>query len=200
MGTFTYYNDIPAKNNNPSSDQPKMTNNTNVIDQIIDVDHYSFESAVLKDGEHKQVNFPLTTVQGAQTDPASVIHTATGTVTTKSECYFKNQNASFLMSGVRAFGSFVGVAGPLSVTPTTQSNINTIQSDLSTGRKYTVTLSSGATITDSAVVLILINNVKFLPDYTLSGNVLTIFCNTTGIGIGPVTMVGSTVNFVILQV
>jgi len=205
MGTFTYYNDIPAANNNPSSDQPKMTNNTNVIDQILDVDHYTFETAD-KDGEHKQINFPFITAQGAQTDPASVIHTTTGTVTTKSECYFKNQNASFLISGVRAFGSFLGVPAGTTVgttiTPTTQSNVSTIENTTSTGnnRKYIVNLSSGATITNSAVVLIFINDIAFLPSYTLVANVLTITCSLSGLGTPPINMAGNIVNFVILQV
>ncbi len=50
---FTYNNNIPAANNNPSVDQPNMLTNTNSIDSIINVDHYSFETNF--DGTHKQV-------------------------------------------------------------------------------------------------------------------------------------------------
>jgi len=50
---FTYNENIPAANNNPSVDQPNMQTNTNSIDSIIDVDHFSFETNF--DGTHKQV-------------------------------------------------------------------------------------------------------------------------------------------------
>jgi len=50
---FTYNNGIPAANNNPSVDQPNMQTNTDSIDSIINVDHYSFETNF--DGTHKQV-------------------------------------------------------------------------------------------------------------------------------------------------
>lgn len=205
MGTFNYFTNIPAANNNPSDDQPDMATNTNSINSIIDVDHYTFSSDSSRDGWHKQVTIPLTTTQAAQTDPASVIHTATGTVTTKSECYFKNQNASFLMSGVRAFGSFVGVpagtAVGTAVTPTTQSNVSAIENTTSTNsnRKYIVELSSGATITNNAMVIVFLNTIEFIPTYTLVANVLTITCNLSGLGISP-NMNGTIVNFVILQV
>ncbi len=42
MTNFTYNRDIPDTNNNPSVDQPNMKINTNSIDDIIDVDHFSF--------------------------------------------------------------------------------------------------------------------------------------------------------------
>lgn len=56
MPTFTYNNGIPSAPNNPSDDQPKMRTNTNSIDSIIDVDHYSFESSGSRDGHHKHVH------------------------------------------------------------------------------------------------------------------------------------------------
>lgn len=56
MPLFSYNNDIPDAPNNPSNDQPKMKVNTNSIDSIIDVDHYSFETN--SDGWHKQVTLP----------------------------------------------------------------------------------------------------------------------------------------------
>ncbi len=50
---FTYNNGIPAANNDPSVDQPNMQTNTDSIDSIINVDHFSFETNF--DGTHKQV-------------------------------------------------------------------------------------------------------------------------------------------------
>lgn len=54
MPLFTYNRDIPDGPNNPSVDQPKMKTNTNSTDEIIDVDHYSFNDN--SGGLHRQVN------------------------------------------------------------------------------------------------------------------------------------------------
>ena len=51
----TYNNAIPNAPNNPSVDQPKMQTNTDSIDQIIGVDHVSFNTN--DGGWHKQVTF-----------------------------------------------------------------------------------------------------------------------------------------------
>jgi hypothetical protein len=67
MAFFNYNNNIPAANNNPSVDQPNMEVNTNSIDSIIDIDHFSFETG--NDGTHKQVNLK-TTAGAAGTLPA----------------------------------------------------------------------------------------------------------------------------------
>lgn len=56
MPTFNYTNDIPFSTHNPSTDQPDMLVNTNSIDSIINVDHYSFEQAN-NDGWHKQSTY-----------------------------------------------------------------------------------------------------------------------------------------------
>lgn len=53
MPFFAYNNDIPDAPNNPSQDQPLMKTNTNSTDDIIDVDHFSFNQ--VKGGSHKQV-------------------------------------------------------------------------------------------------------------------------------------------------
>ncbi len=53
MVLFAYNRDIPDAPNNPSVDQPDMFANTNAIDDIIAVDHYSFNTPT--GGIHKQV-------------------------------------------------------------------------------------------------------------------------------------------------
>ncbi len=52
MPLFTYERDIPDAPNNPSADQPDMKINTNSIDSLIGVDHYSFNQNL--GGLHKQ--------------------------------------------------------------------------------------------------------------------------------------------------
>lgn len=51
--TINYNLGIPASGNNPSSDQPLMQTNTNSIDTLLQVDHFSFKFA--PSGTHKQV-------------------------------------------------------------------------------------------------------------------------------------------------
>lgn len=57
MPFFNYNRDIPFEDNNPSVDQPNMKTNTNSTDDLINVDHYSFEQSL--GGLHKQVQMPL---------------------------------------------------------------------------------------------------------------------------------------------
>ena len=54
--TITYTRDIPDPRHNPSQDVGGMKQNTNSIDDIIDVDHYSFNDTVFS-GLHKQIRF-----------------------------------------------------------------------------------------------------------------------------------------------
>ena len=53
MTTFNYNRNIPNAPNNPSSDQPLMQINTNSIEDLLDVDHFSFGET--NGGTHKQV-------------------------------------------------------------------------------------------------------------------------------------------------
>lgn len=55
MANFTYNNDIPDTPNNPSNDQPLMKINTNSIDDLIEVDHVSFNTN--NGGFHKQSQY-----------------------------------------------------------------------------------------------------------------------------------------------
>lgn len=54
MTNFTYNRDIPDGPDNPSDDQPDMQINTNSIDDLLAVDHVSFNTN--KGGFHKQVH------------------------------------------------------------------------------------------------------------------------------------------------
>lgn len=56
MPNFTYTPNIPAASHNPSVDQPDMQINTNSTDQLIEVDHYSFNDN--NGGYHKVVHQP----------------------------------------------------------------------------------------------------------------------------------------------
>lgn len=64
MTNFNYNRDIPNTPNNPSADQPNMKINTNNTDDLIAVDHLSFNTN--NGGTHKQVQIQKqqTTVNG----------------------------------------------------------------------------------------------------------------------------------------
>ena len=56
MTNWQYSRDVPLGADNPSTDRPLMTQNTNSIDSLIAEDHYSF--GVENGGFHKQVRMP----------------------------------------------------------------------------------------------------------------------------------------------
>lgn len=57
MPALTYTLNIPAAQNNPSADQPDMKINTNSIDSLLNVDHFTF--AFGNAGWHRQVTLPI---------------------------------------------------------------------------------------------------------------------------------------------
>lgn len=56
MPFITYNRDIPDTPNNPSNDQPDMQVNTNSTDDLINVEHYSFNQN--EGGKHKYIRMP----------------------------------------------------------------------------------------------------------------------------------------------
>lgn len=67
--TISYTRGVPNPPNNPSQDVGSMQLNTNAIDDIIDVDHFSFNDTVFS-GLHKQTRFVAGDI-GGQTSPPS---------------------------------------------------------------------------------------------------------------------------------
>jgi len=67
--TFTYNRDIPDGPNNPSQDQPKMKVNTNSTDDLINVDHVSFQQA--DGGNHRKSTY-LSNTYTLVAPPASI--------------------------------------------------------------------------------------------------------------------------------
>lgn len=57
MTNFTFNRNIPDGPNNPSEDQPRMKVNTNSTDDLIAVDHTSFN--VNNGGQHKSIHFNI---------------------------------------------------------------------------------------------------------------------------------------------
>jgi len=134
-----YNRDIPDAPNNPSTDQPKMKQNTNAIDDLISVDHLTFQATNF--GKHKQTSFEgfsAGTVPGGV--PASVAYPAAGVATTaRAQYYFKNSTNRFPLSTVRAWG-MVTSAGALVVGQSF--NVDNVAL---VGNTFTITLVANCT-------------------------------------------------------
>lgn len=181
--TITFNTGIPAANNNPSLDQPEMLQNNISTDAILAIDHVSFNSSGVApngvSGTHLQVTFNGKNTPGAQTDPQSVLYTANGTASTKAEMFFKNGDGTFLVSPIKAFGSFITQAGAGVIGAITSYNVNTITSVGGATSQFIVALTPGAVNgTNVAVFLNLGDNTGSIL-WTYAANTLTITAPTT---------------------
>lgn len=95
MPNFIYKRDIPFSTHNPSADQPNMQINTNSTDDIIKIDHYSFNDT--NGGYHKQVNLVNEANPGT---PAGV-----GSVLFSSNNEWAFQNASLGVNAIQMTNS-----------------------------------------------------------------------------------------------
>jgi hypothetical protein len=153
--SFTFDATIPAAANNPSVDQPGMLQNNVATNGILAVDHVTFNA--LSGGTHKQVTLSSKNVPGAQTDPQSVLYsnnitgaTATNTISasTVASAFYRNQNAIYPVSMIRAFGAFDAGGTSLntwnmSATRTSAGKFNiTLATNAVTGFNYLVLLSN----------------------------------------------------------
>lgn len=185
--SFTFTSTIPASGNNPSNDQPLMLVNNASTASIISVDHVGFNTA--NGGTHKQVSFSSENTPGAQTDPASVLYTAPGTASSIAAPYYVNQNATFPMLAIKAFGIFNGTSAAI-----TQSfNVNTIVRNSATS--YTVTLNANVVTGTGYGVLITSNSSSGsgVNYYTVTSNT-TFNIHTNGV-LDP-----TSVTFIVLQI
>ena len=118
---MSYTLGIPAANNNPSADQPLMLGNFTAINNWTLTDHIGFNTAA--QGQHKQVTFNDENVPATPpTDPVSILYTNTiatsgafntASATTFAEAFFANQQATFPISMIKAFGCFDSAGNPL---------------------------------------------------------------------------------------
>jgi hypothetical protein len=166
---ITYTRDIPDAPNNPSVDQGPMKTNTNSIDTIIAVDHYTF--ADVPSGTHKQVTISGKNAGGAQTDPASIMYTSSGTASSVANLNYRNQNGIFPLNCVRAWALVTGAG-----TIDTSQSVNVVGplGHPSTGN-YQVTLTANAVSSNKFAVIV--SGICVNP-----GNAVIAGYNITGVG------------------
>lgn len=152
---------IPAANNNPSADQPKMQTNFNNINGYVSVDHVA--PGVSGNGFHKFVTYNAFAAPGAIVDPVAVTYTAAGQANTAhAQEYFKNSQGVFPTSAIRAVAAFTTLSAAGNIVPSNYSNINNpIVSTGTNGRTLTITLSS-ATIVNSDNIAVFVNSSDFM--------------------------------------
>lgn len=114
MTNITYTEDIPNPPNDPSVDAPVMQQNTNAVATLLEEDHYGFNDN--DGGEHQFVRIPNHVTPSSPDDAEdSSIYTATSAVSGKANLLFQNQNATYLLSSIKAMG-IITVTGSNSAT------------------------------------------------------------------------------------
>lgn len=115
--TFSFNTNIPAAPNNPSVDQPDMLTNNQSTNNLLAVDHISFNTA--GGGQHKQVTFNGNNVPTPPVNPP-VLFTNTvaglpqlffysGDATHSSSQYVNNtQGSTFVLGGFIMKWGFLG--------------------------------------------------------------------------------------------
>ena len=97
MPLIAYTDNIPVAGNNPSVDQPSMTINTNAIDTIIGIDHFSFNNN--SGGSHKQVTLTNESAPGLG-DGNGVLYA--NLQNSQSWPFWQNALGSFQMMGAQS--------------------------------------------------------------------------------------------------
>ena len=191
MATFTYNRNIPFADNDPSDDQPLMQTNTNSTDDILDVDHYSFETTNL-DGWHRQLTLAGRNVAAAQTDPASVVYSDANAASASlnSNLWYRNQDGIFPLSSIRAVGTFTTVAPAGAVV--VDNGYNIVGITKGAGSFYTIELVANCVTGDNVIVVTGESNTNNEPTYSFSNPNLTITLNSN--------VPGSRISFVVLQI
>jgi len=107
MASFNFNEDIPQSTDVISQSQPELLQNFQSIDNIWNEDHYTFESSISSDGQHKQVRFPANGTAGSPTGLQSTLYTAPGTAdAATSQLFFKNSLSVLPISLFKAYGAF----------------------------------------------------------------------------------------------
>lgn len=170
--TFPIDTTIPATNNNPSNDQPKMQTNFANINSYVQVDHVN--PSATGAGYHEQVTFNANNVPGSlPSNSVAVSYTNAGTASASSDSFFRNGSGIFRLNLLRACGSFT-----TSASPTLATSYNCASISGSSGGPTLVTLTAGAT-TGNNVMVIINDSLGSSYAYSFSGAVLSITVGST---------------------
>jgi len=197
--SISYTLNTPVSSNDPSVDQPNLTENTNAVSSIWAIDHNTFNtSSSAPSGTHLQTTFyanqtPTLGSALAITYPGSRPSVYTnGTGGTETNLYTVNPLGIFPASIIKAGATFTASESTSAITPTSQFNVNgTISNTGGSGTKtYVINLIAGTCTGNNVIVLTNTTGTTFTPGWSFASNVLTL---TSASNSGQIS-------FVILQV
>lgn len=138
---MTYNPSIPQSTNNLSVSQGDLLTNFTQLNTQFGIDHDPFYTGSTNgDGFHKKVTLATKNTPGAQTDPSSAVYSGSGTASSVAQLFYKNQNATYHLSPVKAWAYCAGtVASPTNSVINSQSSGVTNVVRASTGT-YTITM------------------------------------------------------------
>jgi len=148
---------VPEPTHAPADDVLNMQQNNDQIQTSFSVDHNPLAS-VTNDGFHKQVHISSAIAQGAQTDPASVIYSVAGTASSVVNLWYKNQNAAFFLSAIKAW-AFCPAAGGI----TASQSFNVTSVTRNSQGQYTIVMPANVLTTANYSVLITTSNCNTAP-------------------------------------
>ena len=176
--SITYNQNEPARNSNPSVSQPIMQQNAEAINNIIAVDHVTFNSSGTDvSGQHSKITYNNIINPGAPVDPKAFQFTniQVGQSSSKPQLYYRNSEALYMTSCLKAFGGFT-TAGPVllgtgyNVVSVTGTNPYTITLTANTvqGTQYLIIASTSApTVAGAGVAYNILSSTQFT--FTVSG-------------------------------
>lgn len=185
MPNITYNNDIPLRTDSPSTDQSLMKQNTNAVDTLLQVDHYSFNTSGGTDdfgGHHQFVKLPERNGPGATAGFASAVYSATGVANTNtSNLLYKNASTSYILSSLKCLASIATVnPGTLTTTAINYLNINPTVSITGDGKTYTIDTTNAFIVGSQPIIIVSMTSGSFT--YSYSANQLTIVLTSAGTG------------------
>lgn len=178
MTTFSFNTLIPASNNNPSADQPEMQINNLSTNNLLAVDHVSFNSTGPagpdgSGGQHLQVTFNGKNGGTKPKEPISILSTSAGTASIVAQLFFFNANVNIPISYTPAFGVYAGSSVNGVVAPVSQANITSVTRTAKGG--YDVILATNAVqlqtfgVQVSASFRGLLGEAAIIANYTITG-------------------------------
>jgi hypothetical protein len=196
--SFNYITNIPFATHNPSTDQPNMQINTNATNDIIGVDHVTFNTA--NGGTHNKM-----TLTNAQPDPGLLMSQAQiypktfGSSVTYLEPYFaSNTSANNQINGylpfVKCMGRFVTSSGPYPATLTVPAN--TLSVNIASVNGIVQTAANSVTVTFATALPYNTYYIFGEGLYFLTGSPIT--KNTTSIVFLGVSSPNQTVGFMVI--
>lgn len=151
MPSVTFTPNVPLSTQKINATQQTINNNFLCLDNNVNgftVDHQTMTDTS-NGGKHLQVSFFGNNVPGSTpSGQNSILYTNAGTAdATHPQVFWKNANAIYSMSGVRAFGTYPG-------NSTTLANGFNIDGATGSNGSYTITLSAGAVSSAAFSVLV----------------------------------------------